>query len=212
MRRLSALLLGGFLLTFSAVISPAPPSRAMQPAPTPPSDASRTFCSEDGEARGDALGIFDPLQAEVGVVEASDVEQPETTDESRRLTGNLRLNALTLPADTCLLGSVFYPAALISVTAGTIQIFVEPGPGAPPDAPAPAPVGTIWKGAAEGEADLVFPGPITITAGQWVRLANRAIVGFRNQGPGDATFLVAGIHPTSAPGSGDCSSGCRSRP
>lgn len=206
MRALSALV----LFTISAVLLHAPPSRAMQPEPTPPSAESRAFCTLEEEDSGEAFGIFDPDGENVSVADANDVEQPETTDESRRFTGNLRMNFLTLPPATCLAGSLFYPAALITVTAGTIEIFVEPGPGGPVGAPAPE--GTIRRTPNGDPELLVLPGPITVETGQWVALENRAIVGFRNHGDADATILVAGIHPTSGDGSGGCQAGCRSRP
>lgn len=215
MRALSAFVLCGVLFTASAVFLQGPPSRAMQPAPTPPSAAARTFCPEEEETRGETEGVFDPLESEVGVVSAVDVEQPEETDESRQFQGNLRTNFLTLPVGTCLLGSVFYPAGLITVIntdenlAESIEIFVEPGPGGSADAPAPE--GTLWStdGSVTG---LAFPGPITIADGGWARIENRAIVGFRNHGAQPVTILVSAIHPTSGGGAGDCASGCRSRP
>jgi hypothetical protein len=216
MRSLSTLLLCGFLAMVSAVILQAPPTRAMQPVPTPPSADARAFCSEDGEALGEARGIFDPMAEDVGVVTASDVEQPESTAESRRFTGNLRMNLLTLPPGSCLLGSLFYPAGLITVidtvpgAAETIEIFVEPGPDGPSGAPAPE--GSIWKSDLDGSVELTLPGPITVNDGDWVRLQNRAIVGFRNPGDADVTILVGAIHPTSDSGSGGCGGGCRSRP
>lgn len=216
MRALSALVLCGVLFGASAVFLQGPPSRAMQPAPTPPSAESRDFCTQDEEDRGDALRIFDPDGEEVGLVDAFDIEQPEENGVSRRFEGNLRLNFLTLPPDTCLLGSLFYPAGIITVvdvtpdTAESVEIFVEPGPGGPLDAPAPE--GTILPGEGGGSAVLVFPGPITVTDNQWVRIKNRAIVGFRNHGDADVTILVAAIHPTADDGSGPCGGGCRSRP
>lgn len=215
MRALSAFVLCGVLFTASAVFLQGPPSRAMQPAPTPPSAAARTFCSEEEESLGEAQGFFDPLESEVGVVSANDVEQPEETDESRQFQGNLRTNFLTLPTGTCLLGSLFYPAGLITVidtdpnVPEAIKIFVEPGPGGPADAPAPA--GTLWS--TDGSVtNLAFPGPVTIADGQWARIEHLAIVGFRNDGDADVTILVSAIHPTADDASGPCGGGCRSRP
>lgn len=216
MRVLSALLLCGFLFAVSAVISQAPPSRAMQPAQTPPSAESRAFCPQDEEDLGEARALFDPVNEEVSVVDAFDVEQPEETDESRRFEGNLRMNFLTLSPGTCLAGSLFYPAGLITVidvipgTDESVEIYVEPGPGGPADAPAPE--GTIRPDANGGMTELTFPGPITIKDNQWVRIKNRAIVGFRNHGTADVTILVGAIHPTSDDGAGPCNGGCRSRP
>ena len=80
MRVLSALLLCGFLFAVSAVISQAPPSRAMQPAQTPPSAESRAFCPQDEEDLGEARALFDPVNEEVSVVDAFDVEQPEVVE------------------------------------------------------------------------------------------------------------------------------------
>lgn len=213
MRVLSALVLCGFLFALSAVTRQAPPSRALQPAPTPPSAAADAFCPQDQEDLGDARGIFVPADEAYGVVDASDVEQP---DESLRFTGILRMNFLTLPPGACLNGSDFYPAGIITVidvipdTEEAIEIFVEPGPGG--SAGAPAPAGTIRPVPADGIDDLDFPGPVTIRDNDWVRIKNRAIVGFKNDGDTDVTILVSAIHPTSGPGSGNCGGGCRSRP
>lgn len=213
MRVLSALLLSGILFMFAAVMTHGPSSRAMQPTSTPPSAASLAFCSADEEERGEALGVFDPTDEAFGAVDAIDVEE---TDEARRFEGSLRLNFLTLPPNTCLAGSVFYPAGIITVrdidpnVAESVEILVEPGPGG--DTGAPAPEGTIRPAADGGMGVLDFSQPITIIDNQWVRIRNRAIVGFRNHGTDPVTILVAGIHPTSGPGSGDCGGGCRSRP
>jgi hypothetical protein len=218
MRWLSALLLCGFLALAAAVAQQSPPSLAMQGEPTPPSTAARDFCPADQEIPFDDDSPFDPLGAEVGAADAVDVEQatvaalaPAPADGTATpapYQGKLRMNFITLAPGTCTLGSHYYPAALIAVMSGQIEIFVEPGPDAP--AGAPLPVAAIKR---DGETPE-FPDlsdDFTVSEDDWVSIQNRSIVGYRNNGPGYAQILVAGLYPAAPGGGGGCGGGCRTR-
>lgn len=209
MRWLTVLLLCGLLAPVAGAGVRSPQALAMQATPPPPSTASIGFCPDEQLWRGftaeeqhslsiftnepapadAASAVFNPISASVGVVPAVDVEQP---DGMPRFSGDLALVFLTLPAGSCRFQSLFYPAAIITVTAGTIEMFVEPGPGGLAGTPAPA--GTIWR-SDTGVEDLTLPGPITIKVDEWVTLRNRASVGFRNSGTSEATLAVAANHP-----------------
>ena len=201
MRLLTVLLLCGLFPLLASMAFPSPHSLAMQASPTPTASIASGVCKGEqkwrGYTKGDQLkagkfqpvaAVFNPANEHVGVVPAIDVDRSDATEH---FTGNLGLTFLTLPPNACRSGSLFYPSAIITVTAGTIEIFVEPDPdGVQGD---PAPEGTIWR-SGTGFEDLTLPGPITINADEWVTLQNRSSVGFWNNSSSNSTLLVAANH------------------
>lgn len=212
MRWLSALLLCGFLAMAVVLAQQAPPSLAMRAVePTPPSDAARMFCPADQEIAFDDNSPFDPLGPEVGAANASDVEQIiVATPPAKPYKGKLRLNFVTFAPRTCMLGSNFYPSAIVTVMSGTVQIFVELGPDAPVGAPTPIATINHTDGRPAEFPDLSMA--LTVSENDWVSIENRSIVGFRNNGPGYAQILVAALHPAAPDGGGGCGGGCRGQP
>jgi len=225
MRWLSALLLCGFLALASAVVQQAPPSLAMQtPEPTPPSNAARAFCPEADQITPiDADWPFDPLGPEVSVAIADDVEQAmiaaaatPAADEAipTPYKGKLRMNFVTLAPGDCTLGSHYYPAAIIAVMSGELEILVELGPDAP--AGAPLPKATVRRDNAAADVpdltdDSGAPVSFVVSEDDWVSIENRSIVGYRNIGSGYAQILVAGLYPAAPGGGGNCGNGCKNR-
>lgn len=225
MRWLTVLLLCGFLAPISGAVVHSPLALAMQATPAPPEPAAGSFCSDDQRLRGytaeeqqtfpeydempadTPAAVFYPASGSGGVAVSMDVEQPEAATQ---FPDKLSLTFLTLPPNACRMTSLFYPAAIMTVTAGTMEIYAAPGYGGPDNAPYP--VGWIWRGDAEAE-ELTLPGPITVNKDEWVTLQNRAHVGFRNSSASEATVLVASIRPYDifdivVPG---CASGCSGR-
>jgi hypothetical protein len=221
MRWLSALLLCGFLAMASAVAMQSPRSLARQVVdPTPPSAAARDFCPADQEIAISDDSPFDPFGAEVGMAEAVDVEQamvaalatatPPADDPATPTPykGKLRMNFITFAPGQCTLRSHYYPAAIVAVMSGQVEIFVELGPDAP--AGAPAPVATIKH----KDGTTEFPDmtdDFSVSEDDWISIENRSIVGYRNNGPGYAQILVAGLYPAAPGGGGNCGNGCRTR-
>jgi hypothetical protein len=170
------------------------------------SEAARLFCPVDKELPFTDETIFDPAGETTGVVQVVYVEDSDTTHPH---AGKLRMNFVTLPPDTCILGSAFYPSAIVTVRSGNIEILVEPGPEAPAGVPLPA----VSVKRSDGTTDEpAIDAEIAVNQGDWARIKNRSMIGFRNVGTTEAEFLVAGIKPASGPGSGDCGGICRNRP
>ncbi|MCA9861546.1 MAG: hypothetical protein KC432_00935 [Thermomicrobiales bacterium] len=223
MRWLTMLLLYGFLAPASGAVFHPSHAEAQQATPAPSDSPAIAFCSGEQQLRGytaeeqATFPEFDDMPADTpaavfhpelaGVAIAMDVEDPEAATQ---FPDRLSLTFLTLPPNSCRFTSLFYPAGIITVTAGTMEIYAKPGYGGPDDAPHPK--GWIWRGDAEAE-ELTLPGPITVHEDEWVTLQNRAQVGFRNSSASEATVLVASIRPYDVfdiviPG---CASGCSGR-
>ncbi len=207
MRWMPALLLCGCLALVAAVAFQSPQSLAMQNgSPTPPSDPARAFCPEDQEIPFTDESIFEPTAAPAGSVSILNFPVANPTPGAEQ-TGQLYLTNVTLPAHSCILGSYFFPGAVITVMSGQVEIFIEhwPGNGDPPVAllsnkgtPMPVRLG------------IGTPAPVAELA--WVRIEKESFVGFKNVGDTPAKFTVAGLKPDGDPGGGGCGGGCRGRP
>lgn len=225
MRWLSALFICGFLALALAVATQSPRSLAMQvDEATPPSGVARSFCSSSQEIPPNDDWPYDPLGPEVSVANADDVEQimvataaaPPADDAATPTPykGKLRMNFITLAPGQCTLGSHYYPAAIVAVLSGEVEIIIELGPDAP--AGAPLPIATIRH---DGESSTVqdlfdatgLPVPFVVDEGDWISIENRSIVGYKSLGPGYAQLLIAGMYPAAPGGGGNCGNGCKGR-
>jgi hypothetical protein len=151
--------------------------------------------------------IFVPLDETTSAVPGLVFENPSSDEAAESDTGKLLLTFVTLPANSCILGSYFYPAVNIRMLSGEITVLIEHWPGA-----GDAPVGSTTP-AGGGIAHVLESGEVpTLTTDVWLQISNESFVGFANNTDAPAEFVVAGIKPDGDPGGGDCAGSCRNRP
>lgn len=215
MRWISAVLLCGFMAMVMAFASQSPPALAMQVVPPQPSELARAFCPAEAPPEphpdlwaaddpGDERVIFAPILEDAGSVQVRDIVDPYPTPAALG-SGKLVMTVVTLPANTCILGSYYYPSMVTTMMSGNISILIEHWPGW-----ADAPKATLIRGGnAFPEAfPIGSPAPLTSglpdddSDGDWLKIENESFVGFRNETNEPATFIVAGIKPAGDPGGG----------
>lgn len=186
----------GFLaLGVSFALPNAPSSLARQnESSTPPSAAASAFCPTPFDY--DDESMIEPADETVGVVLVPDIENP-FVDDGAADSAKLRLSLVTLQDGECILGSHFFPGAIVTVLAGEVEVLVEHWPGF-----ADAPVATVRRpGMAESET-MTNDTPFTIRPGDWLQIQNESYVGFKNGGSSPAEFMVAGLKPDGDPAGG----------
>ena len=201
MRWISAVLLCGFLAMVMAFASLSPPALAMQVESNLPSDAARAFCPEEEDLERAAPVTMAPEQEQSGSVAVREITNPYFPASS---SGTLVMTFVTLPPNTCILRSYFYPSMVMTVASGDISILVEHWPGV-----ADYPKAYIDPSVIEPLQTLT-PGVSTpIAAGAWITIENESFVGFRNDAGVEATIYVAGIKMARDPGGGGGHTGRR---
>lgn len=219
MRLLFVVLLSALLTSAAALPLPPRAAVAMQTTPVPPTDATKGICTGDEALRGatvDEQFLLTSTDEEREALQSADGPVAATFDpESDRVgvvythTGYLSLSFLTLPPHSCRLESSFDPAAIITPTSGTVDIYVQSHPSRPDDAPDAA--GFIYERDGSQREELRLPGVFTVTVGEWVHLQSYTRVGFWNPGASAVTVLVAADHPPLPIADRGCSSGCNTR-
>jgi hypothetical protein len=211
MRWMSALFLCGFMAMVMAFAPESRPSLALEHIP-PSSLARETFCPREApdplpalwatDGRLDQRVVFAPDEEQAGSAYVRDIisPYPDPAPDS----GWLVLTVVTLPANTCIIESFFYPSMVMTVTSGNMSILVEHVPGV-----GNAPEVSIDSGGDGAAQSIAIDTPTAVAAGDWITIENEAHVGFRNETGQPAIFTVAGIKMAEDPGGGG---GHRGRP
>lgn len=194
MRWMSALLFCGILAMVLAFASQSPPSLAMQETPTLPSATAIAFCPEEEDLQHVAPVTMVPELDTAGSVPVREITNPYFPASP---TGTLVMTFVTLPPDTCILRSYFYPSMVMTVASGDISILVEHWPGV-----ADAPEAYIVSGGDTAPQTLTIGNPTPVAAEDWITIENESFVGFRNDADVNATIYVAGIKMARDPSGG----------
>jgi hypothetical protein len=187
------LCLTGMLALGASLASPASPSSlAMQDgSPTPPSEAASTFCPTPFAM--DDESMIEPEDPTMGVVLVPNIDNPYVPNDAAD-SAKMRLSLVTLPAGTCMLGSHFYPGAIVTVLSGDVEMLVEHWPGIEV-----APVATLLRSGLAASEPVDTSAPFAIHTDDWLQIQNESFVGFKNDGGSPAEFVVAGLKPDGDP-------------